>query len=207
MEALQAHDLGILYWFGSLHRPWLDAVAKALTHLGDHGVMTAVVLTATGVFLWLRKWRLACILVLVSLLALGVEYGAKLIVQRPRPDVAWRLIPLPNEWSFPSGHSLCSVAIYGCIGMLTAEVVTGRWRRRAIAAGFGMGILVGLTRPYLGVHYPLDVFGGWTAGLACALLGGALAAPYQSHGSRGPERPEKVGAPPVAHAPGSPNSG
>src|SRR5947209_19864947 len=114
METLLGFDLGLLYFFGSLHRPWLDPLVRTLTHLGDYPVMIGVVLAAAGAFLLLRQPRLAGIVVLVALLALGVEWTAKLIVQRPRPEVAWRLIRLPNEPSFPSGHSLCAMAIYGC---------------------------------------------------------------------------------------------
>jgi undecaprenyl-diphosphatase len=206
MEALQAYDLGMLYAFERLRRPWLNPVVVRLTHLGDYAVMIGVVVAVAGMFLLLRRPRLGSILILVALLALGVERGAKLVVQRPRPDVAWRLIPLPNEPSFPSGHALCSMAIYGCIGMLAAEVVRGRWRRVVIVAGFGMGVLIGFTRPYLGVHYPLDVLGGWTAGLACALLGGALAVPGRARAGS----PETIvpGSPiPGTVVPGSPVQG
>jgi undecaprenyl-diphosphatase len=47
------------------------------------------------------------------------------------------------------------------------------------SAGVGLSLLIGLTRPYLGVHYPLDVLSGWTAGLACALVDSALGEPAQ----------------------------
>src|ERR1700722_17474097 len=159
MEALEAHDLGTLYFFGSLHRPWLDPIVVCFTHLGDSPALVVVVLAAVGLFLLLRRPRLAGIIVLVSLLSWGVEWAAKHLVYRPRPDVVWRLVSMPSEPSFPSGHSLCSMAIYGCIGLLASRVVPGRWRGVVLAAGIGMGILVGLTRPYLGVHYPLHVLG------------------------------------------------
>jgi undecaprenyl-diphosphatase len=202
MESIQAHDLGILYWFGSLHRPWLNSAAMYLTHIGDYVVMTAIVLAGTGVFVLLHRPRLAAILLLVTVLASGVEWGAKQLVERPRPDVAWRLVPMPKSSSFPSGHALRMMAVLGCLGLLTAEVVKGYWRDLAIVAGFGMAILIGLTRIYLGVHYPFDVAGGWIAGLACALLGGALARPIQS--LTPPSSPERSAS--VAANPGEPST-
>ncbi len=179
METMQAYDLGTLYFFNSIHHPWLDPVVIRLTLLGEFPLILLVVVAAVGLFLILRRPRLAGILVIVSLTAWGVEWSAKWFVQRPRPDVAWRLISIPSEPSFPSGHSLCSMAIYGCIGFLAARMVVGRWRGVVIASGIAMGLLIGMTRPYLGVHYPLDVLGGWTAGLAFALFGAALAEPRQ----------------------------
>jgi undecaprenyl-diphosphatase len=58
--------------------------------------------------------------------------------------------------------------------VLIALLVSRGWRRRAVrylvlAIGLGLGLLIGISRPYLGVHYPADVVGGWTAGLAFAL--------------------------------------
>jgi undecaprenyl-diphosphatase len=201
MESIQAHDLGMLYWFGSLHRPGLDRVAVNLTHLGDYVVMSAIVLAAAGVFVLLHRPRLAAILLLVTVLACGVEWGAKHLVGRPRPDVAWRLVEMPKDSSFPSGHALRMMALLGCLGMLTAEIVKGYWRDVAIVAGFGLGMLIGLTRVYLGVHYPFDVLGGWIAGLACALLGGAFTRPIQPLAPRGPCEPDPSGAAKTLDAP------
>jgi undecaprenyl-diphosphatase len=179
MEALQAYDLGILYGIGSMHRPWLDPVMVTLSQLGGLLAILAAALVAAAAFLVLRRPRFAGIVVLVALLALALEHSAKGIVQRERPHVNWRLVDLPDESSFPSGHALRAMAVYGCIGLLAARLLARRWRWLPLVAGFGLGVVIGFTRVYLGVHYPLDVLGGWVAGLACALLGGALAGPDQ----------------------------
>jgi undecaprenyl-diphosphatase len=179
MEAVQAYDLGLLYAFGARRRPWLDPAAKALTHLGDPAVTLDVALAGLGLFLLLRKPRLGMVLVLVALLAQVLEWSVKLVVVRPRPEVVWRQIDLPNDTSFPSGHALRSMAVYGCVGLLCARFLSPRRRPPVIASGFALAILIGLTRPYLGVHYPFDVLAGWVAGLGCALLGAALAGPDQ----------------------------
>lgn len=178
MGILEAYDLGILYWFGSLHRPWLDSLVRAWTHLGDFVLLGSLTTLVFVFFLATRRYRLAGVLALVGLSSLVVEWGVKLLVQRPRPNVSWRLIDLPNEPSFPSGHSLCSMALYPTMAFLIGGL--SRSRRAAnllLAAGFLVALSIGLTRPYLGVHYPMDVLAGWTAGLAIVLLTLGLTGP------------------------------
>jgi undecaprenyl-diphosphatase len=81
------------------------------------------------------------------------------------------LIPLPGDKSFPSGHALNTMADFGVIALTLSHRLKRRALRRfVIGLGFGLPLLIGISRPYLGVHYPSDVIGGWTAGLACAFL-------------------------------------
>jgi undecaprenyl-diphosphatase len=171
MEAIQAADEGVLFSFEN-HR-WAagDPLMKAITHLGDVATVIVVILAAVLLFSLAGRRRTALILMLASLLGLGIAEATKRVIRRERPDVAWRLIKRPNSPSFPSGHSLNSMAIYGTLALLTARQV----RRRLMAGlivvlGFVLPVLIGFSRPYLGVHYPSDVLAGWTAGLACALL-------------------------------------
>ncbi|MFO0844061.1 MAG: phosphatase PAP2 family protein [Gemmataceae bacterium] len=174
MDWLAAHDLGVLYWFGSWHRPWLDPVMVGLTKLGNPWVLVgfsaAVVLAlALG-----RRYRYAAGFAAVALASGAVNFGTKLLVARPRPDVAWRLIDMPSYASFPSGHALCSLAIYATALALFGEVAGGR--RWLGWVGVLLGVAIGLTRPYVGVHYPLDVVAGWVAGLGLAVAGTELIA-------------------------------
>jgi undecaprenyl-diphosphatase len=186
MNALEAYDLGTLYYLGSLHRPWLDEAARAVTWLGNNGTLAVVVVLAALAFVLLRRRRAGLAIVAASLAAWGLEYGVKRLVGRPRPDVAWRLIDLPASPSFPSGHALVSMAVYGTLGLLIAREVRRPWRYAVVAVGFALPIVIGLTRPYLGVHYLGDVIAGWVAGLACALTAGSIAE-GQNRGSAGPE--------------------
>jgi undecaprenyl-diphosphatase len=175
MDRLDSFDLGTLYWFGSQHRPWLDRLAANLSLLGDFRTLMAFTLLSAVAFLAVRRPRQAGTLVACGLLAWLLEWGTKLLVHRPRPDMAWRLIDLPNEYSFPSGHALASMAIYGAFALLLAPLFPRRpLRFLVLTLGFLLPLLIGLTRPYLGVHYPTDVFAGWCAGLACALLAGEI---------------------------------
>jgi undecaprenyl-diphosphatase len=78
--------------------------------------------------------------------------------------------------SFPSGHAMMSAVIYLTLGTLLAQLCP-RWRERTyvLTVAGVLAVLIGLTRLYLGVHYPTDVLAGWTVGLAWALASGLLA--------------------------------
>ncbi len=171
MEFLQALDLGTLFWFGSVHQPWLDTVMATVTHLGRARVLIVVVLLVALGFVISRQYRAAVLIVLLGIGSTLLSEAVKRYVLRPRPEVAWRGIEPPDPWSFPSGHSLSSMAIYPGVAFLAAR----RMRRRSLAivlvtAAVALAMLIGVTRMYLGFHYLTDVVGGWTAGLACALL-------------------------------------
>lgn len=171
MESVQAADEGILFAFEN-HR-WTagDPLMKGITHLGDAVTVIAVILAALLIFFWMGRRRTALILLLVSLLGLGITKITSHVIHRERPDLAWRLIHRPHTSSFPSGHALNSMAIYGALTLLAARHVRRRLAAGLILAlGFLLAMLIGFSRPYLGVHYPTDVLAGWTAGLACALL-------------------------------------
>jgi undecaprenyl-diphosphatase len=179
MEFLDAHDQGFLYFVGQFHSPggtWLDPVAVALTHLGEWWVLIPVVLLATLVLLR-TGWRVRALAMLLGpSLAWGLEGLVKSQVKRIRPDVSWRVIELPGNSSFPSGHALNSMCVYALAGLLLAGAVPWpRFRRVLPLLGVGLGLLIGATRVWLGVHYPVDVLGGWTAGLGMALLAAGLA--------------------------------
>jgi undecaprenyl-diphosphatase len=171
MELVQAADEGTLYWFENHHWPWLNAAMKGITVLGEGKNLMVVVTAAVLSFLLVRRPHSAALVLVFALLGWGFEKTVKAVVHRPRPDVAWRLIGLPSDKSFPSGHALNAMTVYVLIALLASRRPRRpRVRWIIIAAGLALGLLVGLSRPYLGVHYPTDVLGGWTAGLAFALL-------------------------------------
>lgn len=171
MEFLQAADEGCLFWFENHRAPWLTAIMKGITYVGERDMMMAIILVAAiGYFLW-KIPRTAAIVLMTALLAYLLSNNVKRLVGRPRPDVAWRAIPLPDNKSFPSAHALNTMADFGAISLTASRRLKRRVLRWcAIGLGLGLPLLIGLSRPYLGVHYPSDVIGGWTAGLACALL-------------------------------------
>jgi undecaprenyl-diphosphatase len=171
METLEAIDVGLLYWFAPRHTPQATAFWRAVTHLGDGPVLVVVLLLVMSGLLWVGRWRSAVILALAAGLGYGLSQTAKQVVRRPRPDVSWELMPRAASPSFPSGHAEGAMTIY----LGSALLITWRWqrawfRRAIVLGGLLLALLVGVSRLYLGLHFLTDVLGGWSAGLACALL-------------------------------------
>jgi undecaprenyl-diphosphatase len=176
MERLEAYDLGMLYWFLRWRSPWLNEALLTWTHLGDFAVLVCVVVVGAGVLLLCRRPRLALVLVFVASLGWCVEWGLKLSIDRPRPHVAAALTEPPANPSFPSGHALGTMAVYGSLGLLLGRV-RPRWLAPLVAAAVLLSLTVGLTRVMIGVHYPFDVLAGWLAGVLCVLTASLLTAP------------------------------
>jgi undecaprenyl-diphosphatase len=171
LEAVHAIDQGLLYRFEAPAAPWLDAVLKAVTCLGFPKVLAVVSTLMVLAFLLAGERRAALCLAGAGLLALALLHAGRWYVDRPRPDLAWRRAELPRSSSFPSGHSVGSMAVYGTAALLAARRLR-RWPAvLLVGAALALSFLIGFSRIYLGVHYPLDVVGGWIVGLACALLG------------------------------------
>src|SRR5204862_596450 len=91
-------------------------------------------------------------------------------VQRERPIVVPHLREVSTP-SFPSGHAMISAVVYLTLGMMLMQTVRGRWTKLyCLICALMMTFLVGVSRIYLGVHYPTDVLAGWMLGLSWALL-------------------------------------
>jgi undecaprenyl-diphosphatase len=149
---------------------WVEELARDVTGLGSAGVLTIVTLAAAGVLVLQRKRRLA--LYVVGAVAGGTLLGMLLKwgFDRPRPDlVAHGQVVYTS--SFPSGHSMMSAVAFLTLGVLLASGQTNMALRAYLIglAGF-LTAIVGVSRVYLGVHWPTDVLAGWTAGAAWALL-------------------------------------
>jgi undecaprenyl-diphosphatase len=160
--------------------PFVQEAARDITSLGSTAVLTIVTLIAAG-FLSLDGKRHMALFVCGSVL--GGTLGGTILkdmFHRPRPD----LVPYSAYFSgasFPSGHSLMSAVTYLTLGALLAR---SQERRRLKAYFLLVAIFltfaVGVTRVYLGVHWPTDVLAGWTAGAVWALLCWLLARRLQS---------------------------
>jgi len=171
MQFLEMIDLAALFWFQAQHRPWLDTFMEGVTLLGDRLAIVGVVLAAFALCVLLRQVRTGLWLVLCACLAILVSEMVKTVVNRPRPDVAFALVARPRSASFPSGHALLSMAVYGSLALAVTRRLRRRSHRILVLGGTGILILlIGCSRLYLGVHYVTDVVGGWLAGGAIAML-------------------------------------
>ena len=162
----QSFDESVLRWVEQYRTPTLDAIMLEITALGAGSVLILMVLTVS-VFLWLtdHKWS-------VYMLLLGVFGGLaanavlKRIFSRPRPSVV-ELGEAVHTLSFPSGHAMTSMIVYGCVAYLVGRLGGTSRLRHVTWAGAGVLIvLIGISRLYLGVHYPSDVIAGFFGGLA-----------------------------------------
>jgi undecaprenyl-diphosphatase len=157
---------------------WLADDMRDLTSLGGRAVLLLVT-AAVVLYLWLARTFHAMWMVLVAAIG-GQLLGASLkaVFARPRPAIVPHLTPATFS-SFPSGHSMSAAAVYLTLGLLLARL-TDRTRLRIyfLAVAALVTILVGISRVYLGVHYPTDVLAGWAAGSAwatcCWLVAGYL---------------------------------
>ena len=157
---------------------WCRAAAIELTALGSGVVLLTFIAVVVG---YLALERRLAMLVLVAGATLGgmvLSSLLKLVFGRPRPTVVPPLVEVHSA-SFPSGHSMLSAVVYLTLGALLARTTTRRRLRvYFIAVALALTFVVGLSRVYLGVHYPTDVVGGWAAGalwaLVCALAAQAL---------------------------------
>ena len=170
-------DVPIVRYVAEHRVGWLTAAMRIITDLGDDVVLLIVVLAA-GVILRRQtsSWRPLLVLLAIAVGAIELERTIKLIVARPRPPAAWRVFH-ETGWSFPSGHATHSTAVYGSVAYLATHIrVLGQRRRVAIwVTAIGACFLIGISRVYLGAHWPTDVIGGWI--LATVWLWIALSAP------------------------------
>lgn len=149
---------------------WLEEVGRDLTALGGMTVL-ALVIGAVAGFLWLRRLYGAMWLVLAATLGgWTLSTVLKLSFARDRPTVVPHL-SLVHTSSFPSGHSMLAAVVYLTLGALLARVVHERaLKAYVLLVALAVTLLVGVSRVYMGVHYPTDVLAGWAAGLSWALL-------------------------------------
>jgi len=160
-DATFAFDQPVLEFAHSLARGGLDRVFVVLSALGYlYGVIPADIALVAGLA-WRRRLREASFALLALGGAAGLNILAKRTFARERPQL-WESIAPEITYSFPSAHAMGSMAL-ACVLVLLAWPSRWRWWVAVPAALFVFG--VGLSRVYLGVHYPSDILAGWAAAL------------------------------------------
>jgi undecaprenyl-diphosphatase len=149
---------------------WLEELARDFTALGGVGVLVLISLGTLGYLLLARRYRAALFASVAVPGGILLSTLMKLGFDRPRPDL------VPHESivytaSFPSGHAMMSAVTYLTLAALLIRVHSElRLKAYILVLAILLTLLVGMSRVYLGVHWPTDVLAGWTAGGAWASL-------------------------------------
>jgi membrane-associated phospholipid phosphatase len=170
LEGDTAADERFAAWLhGRATDPFTD-VFRAITWTGNFVTLLVVTVIAV-VVLWRRRRQTDALFVALAFLGAQVlSNGMKLGFRRERPFFP---DPLATEstFSFPSGHALVSLAVYGSIALLLARGISSPPRRLLVLGGAGLLVLaIGFSRLYLGVHFLSDVLAGFAAGTAWLAL-------------------------------------
>jgi membrane-associated phospholipid phosphatase len=169
-----ALDLEVLQWLHDHRTPAMTAAMQLWSDLNGNWAMIAWAALFAGYLLWQCRYDWAFT---VAAAVPGIELLnalVKVIVKRPRPafDIA---LEQYQTYSFPSGHVAVSTVFYGLVAAyVIAHVQSVGVRAASVAAAACLVALVGVSRMYLGVHYPTDVLGALLEGLAWIALGLAL---------------------------------
>jgi undecaprenyl-diphosphatase len=173
--------------------PWVEEMARDLTSLGSITVLTLVSLAVIG-FLILHRKRGAAVLVLTAVFGgMLLSTLLKAGFERPRPDLVPHAVVVFTK-SFPSGHAMLSAVTYLTLGALLARVQPHR-RVKAylLILAILLTVMIGVSRVYLGVHWPTDVLAGWCVGATWAMLCWLTASWLQRRGHVEPDVQEPGG--------------
>jgi len=148
---------------------WVQEAARDLTSLGSIIVLAIITLSVSGYLFLARKYAAAWLMIVAVFGGIVLNDLLKSAFARPRPDILYQAAQVFTS-SFPSGHAELSAITYLTMAVLLAESQTScKIGLYFIAVSALLTILIGVSRVYLGVHYPTDVLGGWCIGAAWAL--------------------------------------
>jgi undecaprenyl-diphosphatase len=173
-----------------------------ITELGSTWAVTAMAAVAFVFGAAIAPWRHGLAGALTILLASILNGALKLTIARERPDLLEPVI-VEHGFSFPSGHSALGMVAYGVLAVLVGRSRLPARARAAIVIGLGVVVgLIGISRIWLGVHYPTDVLAGWIAGGVIVLVYAALTRRVSPEPAAG-----AVDADPAAQRSGPPAAG
>lgn len=149
---------------------WFEEVMRDFTALGGMAVLCAISLMVVGYLILTHKRHAAWLVVLSVTSGILISNLLKWGFARPRPDLVAHATEVYTQ-SFPSGHAMLSAIVYLTLGAILARTQKEpRVKMYLLAVAGTLTLLVGVSRVYLGVHWPTDVIGGWAVGAGWALL-------------------------------------
>lgn len=160
----------------------LEERMRDFTALGGVGVLTLLTAGAVGYLVLTDKWRAALAVALAVASGILLSTVIKMGFDRPRSNLVSQGSHVYTA-SFPSGHSMMAAVVYLTLGALLARVRPHkRVKAYILSSAVVLTVLVGISRVYLGVHWPTDVLAGWAVGAAWALLCWVITVWLQSQG-------------------------
>jgi undecaprenyl-diphosphatase len=173
----KAFDVRILRAFRSAADParpigpaWVETALLDLTALGGSTVLGLMVTAVVGFLVLQERYRTALVVAVTSASGELLNMVMKNLFLRPRPDVVPHLRDVASS-SFPSGHAMESAIIYLTLGAMLMRVAERRLTKvYCLGWALLLTFLVGMSRVYLGVHYPTDVLAGWIMGFVWASI-------------------------------------
>lgn len=163
-----AFDTTFLLWLHKFANPNLDNFMLLITNLGNPNTVV-IIAGITVLFLWWRRYREeAKFFVIVCLGALILNTGLKLFFSKPRPQL-WHQLISEKSFSFPSGHALGSMVLYGFIAY---ELATHYPDFAKVIYSLTVILIaaIGISRLYLGVHWPTDIIAGYGVGFLWLMI-------------------------------------
>jgi undecaprenyl-diphosphatase len=150
---------------------WLQGVVLDLTAIGGPTVLWLVVLSVVGFLLLQERYHTAVVVMATAASGDVLNVVLKNVFLRPRPEIVPHLRDVSGTTSFPSGHAMESAIIYLTLGAILMQLAERRLTKiYCIGMAVFLTLLVGISRVYLGVHYPTDVVAGWMFGFFWASL-------------------------------------
>ncbi|MBE9193967.1 phosphatase PAP2 family protein [Synechocystis sp. LEGE 06083] len=165
-------DKTILLWIHKFANPTLDQVMLGITHLGNPSTVIPFAILIFALLWWRCPRQQALVFALACLGGAILSFSLKLTFSKPRPQL-WSQLILEKTFSYPSGHALGSMVLYGFSAYLLAINFPKKANIIYALASF-LIVAIGFSRLYLGVHWPTDIIAGYGVGflwiIVCATL-------------------------------------
>lgn len=173
-ESLQMDKTVYEYVILNLRNQPLTVIMRAITNFGEPYFLITITLLS---IICIKDKKIGLWIALNLIISAGLNVLLKNLIQRPRPE-GYRLIQ-ENGYSFPSGHSMVSMAFYGLIVYLIWKKIKNPKERYILCTICAiLPILIGFSRIYLGVHYASDVLAGLLLSLSYIIIFTTIIKPY-----------------------------
>lgn len=169
-------DIAVLLWLHQFANPGLDWVMHTITNMGDVPIVSLTALVLALALYDRHRYRQTAVVIAGVAGAAAFNLVLKTLFARERPDL-WHQVITVDGYSFPSGHSMASAALAAAV---MVAVRGTKYQRAAFIIGPVYLGIVGLSRCYLGVHYPSDVVAGWLLSVGWVALVAIIIKPQVS---------------------------